>query len=154
VLEFVEDAAAFGEFIRHKNKSTSIIGAHSRYYPGEWSDHRQCFKPFEALQFRDKPKPTREEKRELLDEILNNYSPVFRYFFIERFGHSAEAWYTARLRYTLSVAVTSVVGHILGIGDRHTSNIMVHQKTGEVVHIDFGYAFGQGKVRFGFIPGN
>jgi hypothetical protein len=39
------------------------------------------------------------------------------------------------------------VGHILGIGDRHTSNILVHTKTGELVHIDFGYVFEQAKVR-------
>ena len=38
------------------------------------------------------------------------------------------------------------MGHILGIGDRHTSNIMVHTKTGEIVHIDFGIVFEQGKV--------
>jgi ataxia telangiectasia mutated family protein len=39
-----------------------------------------------------------------------------------------------------------LVGHILGIGDRHTSNILVHTKTGELVHIDFGYVFEQAKV--------
>ena len=36
---------------------------------------------------------------------------------------------------------------MLGIGDRHSNNILVHQKTGEVVHIDFGIVFEQGKVR-------
>ncbi len=34
----------------------------------------------------------------------------------------------------------------MGIGDRHTSNILVHTKTGEVVHIDFGFVFEQGKT--------
>lgn len=32
-------------------------------------------------------------------------------------------------------------------GDRHMSNILVHKKTGEVIHIDFGVVFEQGKVR-------
>jgi hypothetical protein len=59
-----------------------------------------------------------------------------------------EAWHTARTRYTRSCAVNSIVGHILGIGDRHTSNILVHTKTGEVVHIDFGIVFEQGKVGY------
>jgi phosphatidylinositol kinase/protein kinase (PI-3 family) len=45
-----------------------------------------------------------------------------------------------------SVAVSSFVGHVLGIGDRHCSNILVHQSTGEVVHIDFGVVFEQGKL--------
>lgn len=48
--------------------------------------------------------------------------------------------------YTRSCAVNSIVGHILGIGDRHCNNILVHQKTGEIVHIDFGIVFEQGKV--------
>jgi ataxia telangiectasia mutated family protein len=51
------------------------------------------------------------------------------------------------MKYTRSVAVNSIVGHFLGIGDRHLSNILIHQKSGEVVHIDFGFVFEQGKVR-------
>ncbi|CAM9360080.1 unnamed protein product, partial [Sphacelaria rigidula] len=45
-----------------------------------------------------------------------------------------------------SAAVSSIVGYILGIGDRHAHNILVHQRTAEVVHIDFGVTFEQGKV--------
>jgi phosphatidylinositol kinase/protein kinase (PI-3 family) len=51
------------------------------------------------------------------------------------------------MRYARSVAVNSIVGHVLGIGDRHGSNILIHERTGEVVHIDFGFVFEQGKVR-------
>merc|ERR1712150_73369 len=57
-----------------------------------------------------------------------------------------QAWHVARTMYTRSCAVNSIVGHVLGIGDRHTNNILVHQKTGEVVHIDFGIVFEQGKT--------
>jgi hypothetical protein len=57
-----------------------------------------------------------------------------------------DKWYDAKMRYTRSVAVNSVVGHILGIGDRHCKNILIHQGTGEVVYIDFGIVFEQGKV--------
>lgn len=55
-------------------------------------------------------------------------------------------WFAMRLKYTRSVATTSIVGHILGLGDRHTSNILMDNSTGEVVHIDLGIAFEQ--VRF------
>jgi ataxia telangiectasia mutated family protein len=44
-----------------------------------------------------------------------------------------------------SVAVTSIVGYILGIGDRHSYNILMDTQTAEVVHIDFGIVFDQGK---------
>ena len=45
-----------------------------------------------------------------------------------------------------SAAVSSIVGYVLGIGDRHANNILVHQRTAEVVHIDFGVTFEQGKA--------
>lgn len=45
-----------------------------------------------------------------------------------------------------SAAVSSIVGYVLGIGDRHAHNILVHQRTAEVVHIDFGVTFEQGKT--------
>jgi FKBP12-rapamycin complex-associated protein len=35
----------------------------------------------------------------------------------------------------------SMVGYILGLGDRHPSNIMLERSTGKIVHIDFGDCF-------------
>lgn len=51
------------------------------------------------------------------------------------------------MNFIRSVAVSSIIGHILGIGDRHLGNILIDQGSGEVVHIDFGFVFEQGKVR-------
>lgn len=35
----------------------------------------------------------------------------------------------------------SIVGYILGLGDRHPSNIMLNRNSGKIVHIDFGDCF-------------
>jgi hypothetical protein len=35
----------------------------------------------------------------------------------------------------------SMVGYILGLGDRHPSNIMLDRNTGKITHIDFGDCF-------------
>ena len=35
----------------------------------------------------------------------------------------------------------SIVGYILGLGDRHPSNLMMDRKTGKIIHIDFGDCF-------------
>lgn len=51
------------------------------------------------------------------------------------------------------------VGYIVGLGDRHSMNILIDEDTAEVVHIDLGVAFEQGlmlktpeRVRDGNIP--
>lgn len=40
--------------------------------------------------------------------------------------------------YIFSVAASSMVGYILGLGDRHVQNILIDKNTAEVIHIDFG----------------
>ena len=54
---------------------------------------------------------------------------------------SAEIWLDRRTNYTRSLAVMSMVGYILGLGDRHPSNLMLDRASGKVVHIDFGDCF-------------
>ena len=54
---------------------------------------------------------------------------------------NSEVWLERRTNYTRSLAVMSMVGYILGLGDRHPSNIMLERYTGKIVHIDFGDCF-------------
>lgn len=54
---------------------------------------------------------------------------------------SSEQWVDRRNNYTCSLATMSMVGYILGLGDRHPSNIMLQRDSGKVVHIDFGDCF-------------
>ena len=42
-------------------------------------------------------------------------------------------------------ALALSAGYIIGLGDRHSSNILVHKGTAEVAHIDLGIAFEQGR---------
>ena len=73
-------------------------------------------------------------------ELITKFKPVMRHYFTEK-HREPMAWFSMRLNYIRSVAVTSIVGHILGIGDRHCSNILIDKLTGELVHIDFGIVF-------------
>ncbi|GIQ91673.1 hypothetical protein KIPB_015029, partial [Kipferlia bialata] len=62
--------------------------------------------------------------------ILPRFPPVFRHFFLERFP-SPRRYLTARQNYARSVAVSSVLGYVLGIGDRHADNILIDQTSGQ-----------------------
>lgn len=39
----------------------------------------------------------------------------------------------------------SMVGYIIGLGDRHLDNVLIDMTTGEVVHIDYNVCFEKGK---------
>merc|ERR1712050_714438 len=56
-------------------------------------------------------------------------------------SRNSEVWLNRRTTYCRSLAVMSVVGYILGLGDRHPSNLMIARESGQVVHIDFGDCF-------------
>ncbi|KAI8062483.1 armadillo-type protein [Gongronella butleri] len=56
-------------------------------------------------------------------------------------SRNSEAWLDRRTNYTRSLAVMSMVGYILGLGDRHPSNLMLHRITGKIIHIDYGDCF-------------
>ena len=44
-----------------------------------------------------------------------------------------------------SLAVMSILGYVLGLGDRHLENILVEKTTGQIIHIDFNVCFEKGR---------
>ena len=59
---------------------------------------------------------------------------------------STEGYFVLRNQFISSYAVASAASYILGIGDRHLSNLLIDTKTGQVINIDFGMAFGHSVV--------
>lgn len=47
-----------------------------------------------------------------------------------------------RNNFASSLATMGICNWILGIGDRHLSNLLINRKTGKIVGIDFGMAYG------------
>ena len=51
------------------------------------------------------------------------------------------AWLESRMKYSRTLAVMSFVGYVLGLGDRHSENILLDATTGAIVHVDFNCLF-------------
>ncbi|CUM64043.1 uncharacterized protein PRCAT00001631001 [Priceomyces carsonii] len=81
------------------------------------------------------------QKVEVFTGALDNTRGQDLYKVLWLKSKSSEAWLDRRTTYTRSLAVMSMVGYILGLGDRHPSNLMLDRITGKVIHIDFGDCF-------------
>ncbi|KAE8627562.1 hypothetical protein XENTR_v10007047 [Xenopus tropicalis] len=134
VLEWCTGTVPIGEYLVNEKE-----GAHKRYRPRDYGS-LQCQRKMMEVQ-----RGRFEEKYQTFLDISENFRPVFRYFCMEKFLDPA-MWFEKRLAYTRSVATSSIVGYIVGLGDRHVQNILIDEESAELVHIDLGVAFEQGKI--------
>ncbi|KAJ9607992.1 serine/threonine-protein kinase M1 [Cladophialophora chaetospira] len=125
----------------------------------EWVDNLKTFRDIILKLYKDKSiAPNYTDIRNHLDEassgdpdkvkifpdkVLAKFPPVFHEWFVESFPDPS-AWFNARLRYTRSAAVMSIVGHVLGLGDRHGENILFEEDNGGTLHVDFNCLFDKG----------
>jgi ataxia telangiectasia mutated family protein len=135
VIEWCDNTMPVGHYLLGPR------GAHRRYRPQDWTD----------VESRNKMKIEQEKgdkasARRKYTEVCNHFRPVLHHFFIERYPRPAD-WFERRLAYTRSVATSSIVGYVMGLGDRHTQNMLLDLGSADVIHIDLGVAFEQGKLR-------
>ncbi|EEF43338.1 conserved hypothetical protein [Ricinus communis] len=84
-------------------------------------------------------------KRKVLLDLMKE---VPRQLLYQEFWCASEGFkaFSSKLRrYSGSVAAMSMVGHILGLGDRHLDNILVDFCSGDIVHIDYNICFDKGQ---------
>ncbi|KAL8809103.1 MAG: hypothetical protein Q9200_003724 [Gallowayella weberi] len=127
----------------------------------EWVDNLKTLREILLNTYRQKNIPVNyNELRNLLNEasssppspsklrifthrVIPSFPPVFHEWFVDMFPEPG-AWFAARLRYTRSCAVMSIVGHVLGLGDRHGENILFEEGNGGTFHVDFNCLFDKG----------
>jgi serine-protein kinase ATM len=129
IIEFVPNTIPLHDF---------LMPAHQKHYPKDWKPN-MCRKTISDAQSRSV-----DQRVKAYLQVTEHFHPVMRYFFMERFDNPDD-WFEKRLSYNRSIAATSILGYVLGLGDRHAHNILLDEKTGEVVHIDLGVAFEQVK---------
>jgi len=138
LLQWCDGTIPLGNYL--VNGQGGISGAHQRYYPRDLTA-RECREKLTKASGDDGTK----SKYNVFMGIQNQFHPVFRYFFLENYK-DADIWFHRRLNYIRSVAVCSMVGYIVGLGDRHCQNILIDCSSAEMIHIDLGVAFEQGKM--------
>ena len=74
---------------------------------------------------------------------MGELPPVLQHWFVEKFGEPS-SWFEARLAFTRSMALMSMIGFAVGLGDRHLENILIHSTSGSIMHVDFACLFDQG----------
>ncbi|TRY93692.1 hypothetical protein DNTS_029400 [Danionella cerebrum] len=92
-----------------------------------------------------KTAPFSEKLKLHKDVLCARHPPVFHEWFLCTFPDPT-SWYNSRSAYCRSTAVMSMVGYILGLGDRHGENILFDSFTGECVHVDFNCLFNKGET--------
>ncbi|XP_076443272.1 serine/threonine-protein kinase ATR-like isoform X2 [Babylonia areolata] len=78
-------------------------------------------------------------------KLLPRHPPVFKEWFLRTFPDPT-SWYNARVAYARTSAVISVIGYVLGLGDRHGENILFDSTNGDTVHVDFNCLFNRGET--------
>ncbi|KAH7278933.1 hypothetical protein KP509_38G065100 [Ceratopteris richardii] len=94
-------------------------------------------------QIYDQNKGKKSEVEIFKTHILPMFPPLFHKWFLSTFSEPAN-WFQSRVAYAHTTAVWSMVGHIVGLGDRHGENILFDSTTGDCVHVDFSCLFDKG----------
>uniref|UniRef100_A0A915C076 Serine/threonine-protein kinase ATR n=2 Tax=Parascaris univalens TaxID=6257 RepID=A0A915C076_PARUN len=91
------------------------------------------------------PHGTDEQKYErLVNEYFPRHPVVMADWFRRNFPDPCK-WYAARLAFTHTSAVMSMVGFVLGLGDRHGENLLIDVTNGDAIHVDFNLLFNKGE---------
>ncbi|KAB1283314.1 Serine/threonine-protein kinase ATR [Camelus dromedarius] len=129
IIEWVNNTAGLRPILTKLYKEKGV------YMTGK--ELRQCMLPKSAA--------LSEKLKVFREFLLPRHPPVFHEWFLRTFPDPT-SWYSSRSAYCRSTAVMSMVGYILGLGDRHGENILFDSLTGECVHVDFNCLFNKGET--------
>lgn len=93
----------------------------------------------------NKSRSLAQKRESFTNTILPLHPPVFSKWFRRRFS-VPHSWYQAKSSYIKTTAVMSMVGYIVGLGDRHGENILLDEMNGELMHVDFDCLFNKGEL--------
>lgn len=66
-----------------------------------------------------------ETHSKIWSTVKNDVKPVLGNWFADHYL-VPDIWYEARLNFIKSTAIWSIIGYVIGLGDRHGDNILIH----------------------------
>ena len=127
IIGWVENCDTLHQLIKDQRAQNNILPS---------AEHRVVYKTFPKFET-----GTILSKIETFLEALKVNQGTELYNMIWSRAENCETWLERRTNYSRSLAVMSIVGYILGLGDRHPSNLMMNRRSGKIIHIDFGDCF-------------
>jgi phosphatidylinositol kinase/protein kinase (PI-3 family) len=81
------------------------------------------------------------QKMQVIESIFTKLpdTDIADFFWMK--AQTAESWLKQTNTFAISTGMMSIVGYVIGLGDRHPSNLLVDRLSGSVIHIDFGDCF-------------
>lgn len=76
--------------------------------------------------------------------LIKDFYPALGDFYRQQFS-TPQAFYNARSAFIRTTAIMSIIGYILGLGDRHGDNILIDVLSGESLHVDCNLMFNKGE---------
>lgn len=125
------------------------VNAGARVDRGNFMDPVQKY--FQHLKaFKVDPKQNRATwPKEILLEVFENLSNEVDASFISchlvKTASSARQLFESQRIFNRSMAIMSHLGHIVGLGDRHLSNILLEEKSGQLIHVDYAVILDRGE---------
>lgn len=128
IIEFCQGTVSLKELLCG---SDLVSGLHAEEEPAD----RKALEVRSML--KDVAKTQVNQASSLFREACALFKPVFRYFFYKR-HNTVRSWTAMIENYRRSLAQWSIVTYVVGLGDRHLSNVLFETETCKLVHIDLG----------------
>jgi serine/threonine-protein kinase ATR len=84
-------------------------------------------------------------EQQFVEKLLPRFPLALSKWFLLNFTEPSK-WLRARTNFARTCGVMSVIGTILGLGDRHCENILIDSENGDCLHVDLNCLFFKGKT--------
>ena len=145
LIEWVNYTRTYRDIVRKCQERANIYTSVTEYkklYEQVDADP-QTKKERDANRETKDPRHATKAEMALYVRLCTQMPPKFHEWFLINFS-SPNRWFHARQLYAHSTAVWSMVGYLVGLGDRHGENILLDESNGECIHVDFDCLFGRG----------